>query len=76
MPSSGGGVRAPPQALLAAMVKDTANNAKESGAKIMVHRLVRWWLAEVGCQRFCRAAPMYPGHQERLQHSLSSASHP
>lgn len=55
MPSSGGGVRAPPQAVLAAMAKDTANNAEESGTKIMVHILVRW-LAEMGCQGFCRSA--------------------
>lgn len=32
------------------------NNAEESGTKIMVHVLVRWWVAEVGCQGFCRSA--------------------
>lgn len=32
------------------------NSAEERGAKILVHTLERWWLAEVGCQGFCRSA--------------------
>lgn len=43
----------------------------------MVHLLVRWGLPEIlQLSLGVRAALMYPGHQGRLQHSLSSASHP